>query len=55
MADSMRSSDWLTPADYAKKYGLHVKTVRRWCREGQIKAKRFGPRLYRVYDKEARV
>ena len=50
MEKSQKMSDWLTPQQYADKYQVHVKTVRRWVSEGQIKAKKYGPLLIRIYD-----
>lgn len=40
-------SDLLTPEQVAERLGLHVKTVRRYIREGQLEAVRVGKR-YRV-------
>ena len=54
MPESQRASDWLTPHQYADKYHVSVNTVWRWLQAGQIKGKKFGPRIWRVYDpKEA--
>ena len=47
---SQKMSDWLTPKQYAEKYQVHVNTVRNWILNGQIKAKKYGPRLIRIYD-----
>ncbi|MCZ6663753.1 MAG: helix-turn-helix domain-containing protein [Gammaproteobacteria bacterium] len=41
----------LTPVQVADQLGLHVRTVRRYIREGQLKAVRVGKR-YRVHRQE---
>ena len=34
--------EYLTPAEYAALIGVHVSTVRRWTRSGQLPAERYG-------------
>jgi excisionase family DNA binding protein len=34
--------DYLTPAEYAELMGVHVSTVRRWVRSGELSAERRG-------------
>lgn len=36
--------DWLTPAEASAMVGLHVKTIERACRRGDIAAERVGGR-----------
>jgi len=47
---NQKMSDWLTPKQYAERYQISVKTVRRWIASGHVDAKRYGPRLIRIYD-----
>ncbi len=38
------TSDMLTSSEVASLLGLHINTVRRWCDQGIITARRVGPR-----------
>jgi excisionase family DNA binding protein len=35
-------AEWLTPADVAKQWGCHVRTVHRRIRSGELPARRIG-------------
>lgn len=41
-------ADWLSVDDFAKRAGIHSKTVRRWIAAGSITAVRMGPKLLRI-------
>lgn len=39
---------WLTIADTATYTGVSTSTVRRWIKDGRLRAYRFGPRAVRI-------
>jgi hypothetical protein len=48
--------DELSPAEFAGRHGMNPETVRNWCRTGRIRARRVGPKLWRIpADAEAEV
>lgn len=45
----IHTRDWGTMAEAAAILGVSAKTIRRRITDGTVKAKRFGPRLIKVY------
>ena len=42
---------WLSAREFARRYGMHIKSVQRLARQGGIPAKKVGARWY-VYDED---
>jgi excisionase family DNA binding protein len=46
--ESLRLEDWASIKEVAKALSVSSKTVRRWITNGQVEARRFGPKLIRI-------
>lgn len=46
---SQKQKEWITAAEFAEKYQVHVLTVYRWVKEGRLPHKRLG-RVIRIHD-----
>lgn len=51
MSVTYPNNNWLTPLQYAEKFHIHVKTIRRLVKLGKLPGKKIGGSI-RVYDKE---
>lgn len=41
-------NQYLTPQEVASQLRVDAQTVRRWCLDGQLKASRLGPKVFRI-------
>jgi len=41
-------AEYYTPKQIAEKLNVHPRTIRRWIREGRLRAIQPGPRTYRI-------
>jgi transcriptional regulator with XRE-family HTH domain len=46
---SLQESGWISVASTAARFEVDEKTVRRWISSGRVTARRFGPKLIRVW------